>query len=132
MALSEHLIVRILAPAVVSSQFLAQIFKTIFAVLLSLALMRTLAPLRLIVGRELEMLSVNRKGGHPLAFLVYDRLECGHRVTQFDWTFLDLAHAYTECASVRARRHRCHDCQIIAQAKKPVGSVGLADVAVSA
>lgn len=83
---------------------------------------RTLAPLRKIVARELEVFEFGRNSVHPQSFAVHDRLECGHIHTSLLWDIFDLLNAYTESPHVRAIRHRCQECLTLTQ-RKPVQSV---------
>jgi hypothetical protein len=85
------------------------------------------APLRLIVDRVLEPVEVR----HPSTLMLTDRMECGHVSVHFV-DYRALLNAYTEDATMRARRHRCHDCAALALAKKPVRSVAAVGKAVSA
>lgn len=89
---------------------------------------RTLAPLRRIVARQLEVFTLDRITGHPCSFAVHDRMECGHVHTSLLWDIFDLLNGYTESPHVRAIRHRCQECLTLT-AKKPVQSVTLAQPA---
>lgn len=83
---------------------------------------RVLAPLRKIVSREL----VEHRPDPRVRYTIYwlrDLLECGHESTaSLDNGIRDLLNAYTECAAIRARHHRCQECLTLT-AKKPVQSV---------
>jgi hypothetical protein len=72
-----------------------------------------LAPLRLIVGRTMEVYVHHR--GHPRQFAVHDVLECGHVYTSLLWDYLDLVNPYSDNPDVSARRHRCHACAVVAR-----------------
>jgi hypothetical protein len=91
----------------------------LFAALGVLVLIASKAPLRLIVDRQLE---TQQRGCSTLTLT--DLMECGHTAISFV-DIRDVLNAYTEDASLRARRHRCRECQSIAAAKKPVRSVSL-------
>lgn len=91
---------------------------------------RTLAPLRKIVARELEVFEFRRNSVHPQSFAIHDHMECGHVHTSLLWDIFDLLNAYTESPHVRAIRHRCQECLTLT-AKKPVQSVTLAKVKVA-
>lgn len=132
MAISDKFLLDLYLSAVSLLYLAATHLKLIFGTLSFLAFVRTFAPLRRIIGRDLEVYAFHRASGHPLRFVVHDVMECGHVHTDCSISFSDLIDAYSECAVMRARRHRCHDCATLALAKKPVRSVGLADVAVSA
>jgi len=96
-----------------------------FANYLAEVMQRTLAPLRKIVSREIEVLSFAHKSSKPQSFIIHDRLECGHVKTCLSWGIFDLLNAYTDNPEVRARRHRCQPCASLLAHKKPVQSVGL-------
>jgi hypothetical protein len=94
---------------------------------------RALAPLRRVVSRDVETFQYQRHNSkHPRLFVVIDSLDCGHKHVAHEWDFLDLINAYSSAPYVTARRHRCHDCRDLAAAKKPVQSVGVKAVAVTA
>lgn len=86
---------------------------------------RTLAPLRRIIHRSLEVYAYQRRSEKPVSFVVHDVLECGHTYTNLDWDIFDLLNGYTQTASVQAKRHRCQLCAAMV-VKKPVQSVALA------
>jgi hypothetical protein len=88
---------------------------------------RALAPLRLVVSRDIQIFSER-----PFQFVVIDALHCGHSHTSYLWDFRDLINGYSDAPHVTARRHRCHDCRDIVAAKKPVQSVRVDAVAVTA
>lgn len=80
---------------------------------------RTLAPLRKIMSRELEVSEPRPK---YVYYSLIDSLECGHRA----WSPVDLAdllNAYTESPVIRARRHRCQPCARLLAERKPVQTV---------
>lgn len=89
---------------------------------------RTLAPLRKIVSRELEVFERCPK---YFIYTLRDILECGHE----SWSpisLIDLLDAYTINPAITARRHRCRPCASLLLTKKPVKSVALGKPAVAA
>lgn len=92
---------------------------------------RTLAPLRKIVSRELEVLRYDRvKKELPQSFVIHDHLECGHSQTLLGWGIFDLLDPYTTNPEVKARRHRCHPCAS-RLARKPMATVQAAKAGVA-
>lgn len=86
---------------------------------------RVLAPLRLIVSRELVTFQPDSRVRHFI-YSLRDRLECGHEQEHILLDGLrELLNAYHESAVVRARRHRCHPCGAVSL-KKPVQSFAAA------
>ena len=102
--------------------FLFLNWKSVGTSLAVLIMVRVLAPLRRIIGRELHIFDTHPNGAIR-TFAVTALLECGHEVPEFEWSFLDLANAYTDAAQPRARRHRCHECRDLIAMRKPVVSV---------
>lgn len=94
---------------------------------------RTLAPLRRIVLRSMEVIEASQMSLFETAFTkstpfaVIDRLECGHETTSLLWGFRDLVNAYSDSPWVKARHHRCRECAkaIARNERKPVKSVRL-------
>lgn len=103
------------------------LFAVCFGLLGPFLLTWTKAPLRRITERNLT--SEIARGMSTVG--ITDTLECGHT----SWAVVDardLLNAYTEDSTMRARRHRCRECQAIAVAKKPPASVRIPSAAVSA
>lgn len=87
---------------------------------------RTLAPLRKIVSRTLEVY-VYAKGSDtkPQSFVLHDGLECGHEQLCLGWDIFDLLNPYTSNPEVSAKRHRCRPCAQLLATRKPMGTVGV-------
>lgn len=91
------------------------------------AMLRTLAPLRRIINRELQVFKYDSvRKDFPISFAIIDHLECGHEYTCLGWDVFDLLFAYTDNPEVRAKRHRCRPCAELLATRKPVQSVALA------
>lgn len=98
-----------------------------FAQRLAAWMIRTLAPLRRIVSRELVVLEYDRiYKDLPQSFIIQDTLECGHVEACLSWDIFDLLNAYTDNPQVRAKRHRCKPCASLLADRKPVQPVKLA------
>ena len=99
-----------------------KVARAVWTSLCVLIFVRTLAPLRRIIGRDLHVFSRHHNGG-ILGFCVTATLECGHEFHEYGLELRDLMNAYTEASQRRARRHRCHPCRDLLAMKKPVRSV---------
>jgi len=99
---------------------------------------RTLAPLRRIVSRSLEVLENQQRElfppafGPTIPFAIIDLLECGHESISLLWDFRDLIDAYTKNPEVKARHHRCRPCLKLQNKRKQPQSVKAIARAVSA
>lgn len=108
------------------ASFCEQLIYT-FAQRLAVWMQRTLAPLRRIVSRELEVFEYDRiRKDLPQSFIINDHLECGHVEVCYSWDIFDLLNAYTTNPQVRAKRHRCKPCASLLADRKPVQPVRLA------